>query len=124
MTGDQTCALPIYGGRDGGRSHASMPFYVSSAGSAVLLNTARVVTADIGTSVRKDAPNRPPSRDRNTDKQWDASPPADAVGVAVPAGGARESEGRPVGKGRRCRWNSSFHLPRPEDRGEKVQFHL
>lgn len=76
-----------YGGRDDGRSHASMPFYVSGAGYAVLLNTARVVTADLGTSVRKDDPNRPPSRDRNTDDQWDASPPADAVEMSVPEGG-------------------------------------
>ncbi len=76
-----------YGGRDDGRSHASMPLYVSSDGYAVLLDTARVVTADVGTSVRKDDLDRPPSRDRNTDRQWDALPPSDCVEMAVPSGG-------------------------------------
>jgi alpha-glucosidase (family GH31 glycosyl hydrolase) len=77
-----------YGGRDDGRSHASMPYYVSSAGYAVLVNTALVATADVGTSVRKDDANRPPSRDRNADNAWEALPLADSVEIAVPAAGA------------------------------------
>ena len=76
-----------YGGRDDGRTHASFPFYVTSRGYGVLLNTAKVVTVDVGTSVRRDDPKPPPVRDRNMDRAWDSQPPANSIEFNVPASG-------------------------------------
>ena len=73
-----------YGGSDTGRTHAPSPFYVSSRGYAVLINTARFVSFYMGSSVRKDSPNPPPVRNRNTDADWSACPLSDTVEAAVP----------------------------------------
>lgn len=40
-----------------------------------------------GTGARKDSPEAPVAKDRNTDKTWVARPYSDAVSVLVPAGG-------------------------------------
>lgn len=77
-----------YGGKDNGRTHAPVPFYVSSKGYGVLVDAARYITVYAGTGVRVDADDPPVLRDRNTDKQWDASPYSDAVEILVPANGA------------------------------------
>src|SRR5690349_18976454 len=77
-----------FGGTDNGRTHAPVPFYVSSAGYGVLIDAARYVTVYAGTAVRKDAAHPPVVRDRNLDKQWSAQPLSDAVEVLVPASGA------------------------------------
>jgi alpha-D-xyloside xylohydrolase len=76
-----------YGGRDNGRTHAPVPFYVSSEGYGVLVNSARYLTFWVGTGVRKDSPDRPEPKDRNTDKSWSSRPYSDAVEVLVPAAG-------------------------------------
>ena len=76
-----------YGGRDNGRTHAPVPFYVSSRGYGVLINSARYLTVYAGSGSRKDSPEAPEPRDRNTDKNWSARPYSDAVSVLVPAGG-------------------------------------
>ncbi|ANH82226.1 ABC transporter substrate-binding protein [Niabella ginsenosidivorans] len=76
-----------YGGKDNGRTHAPVPFYVSSAGYGVLINAARYLTVYIGTGVRKDSHNPPVEKDRNTDKSWSARPYSDAVEIQVPAAG-------------------------------------
>ncbi|MEP6747190.1 MAG: TIM-barrel domain-containing protein [Bacteroidota bacterium] len=77
-----------YGGRDNGRTHSPTPFYVSSKGYGVFINSARYLTVYAGTAVRKDSKDAPPEQDRNTDKNWDAQPYSDAVEVVVPATGA------------------------------------
>jgi alpha-glucosidase (family GH31 glycosyl hydrolase) len=77
-----------YGGSDNGRTHAPVPFYVSSKGYGVLINSARYITVYVGTTVRLDSPNQPPVRDRNTDRRWSSRPLSDAVEVLVPAEGA------------------------------------
>lgn len=77
-----------YGGKDNGRTHAPVPFYVSSKGYGVLIDAARYITVYAGTGIRVDADDPPVLRDRNTDKQWDASPYSDAVEIRVPANGA------------------------------------
>lgn len=77
-----------YGGKDNGRTHAPVPFYVSSKGYGVLIDAARYITVYAGTGVRTDAKNPPPLQDRNTDKSWDAQPYSDAVEILVPADGA------------------------------------
>ncbi len=76
-----------YGGKDNGRTHAPTPFYVSSKGYGVFINSARYMTVYAGTAVRKDSKNPPVEKDRNTDKSWNARPYSDAVEILVPAAG-------------------------------------
>jgi len=76
-----------YGSSDNGRTHAPVPFYVSSKGYGVLIDAARYITVYAGTGVRVDADDKPELRDRNTDKQWEAQPYSDAVEILVPAKG-------------------------------------
>jgi alpha-glucosidase (family GH31 glycosyl hydrolase) len=76
-----------YGGMDNGRTHAPVPFYVSSRGYGVLVNSARYLTVYAGTGVRKDSPNAPVPQDRNTDKDWSSRPYSDAVEILIPAAG-------------------------------------
>jgi alpha-glucosidase (family GH31 glycosyl hydrolase) len=76
-----------YGGKDNGRTHAPVPFYVSSKGYGVFINSARYITIYAGTGVRRDSKNPPAEKDRNTDKSWSSRPYSDAVEVLVPAGG-------------------------------------
>lgn len=78
-----------YGGEDNGRTHAPVPFYVSSDGYGVLIDAARYITVYAGTVVRLDSENPPEVRDRNTDPDWSSQPRSDAVEVLVPASGAR-----------------------------------
>ncbi len=70
-----------YGGVKG-YTHAPVPFYVSSAGYGVLLNTARRPTIHAGISNRKDS-KLPPRVDRTTGKGWQARPTSDAVEGSV-----------------------------------------
>lgn len=76
-----------YGGKDNGRTHAPVPFYVSDKGYGVFINSARYIKVWAGTAVRKDSPNAPTPRDRNTDKEWTSRPYSDAVEMLVPAKG-------------------------------------
>lgn len=76
-----------YGGKDNGRTHAPVPFYVSNAGYGVLINTARYITVYAGTAVRKDSEHPPVEKNRNEDKSWSARPYSDAVEILVPAAG-------------------------------------
>lgn len=77
-----------YGGRDNGRTHAPVPFYISSFGYGVLINSARYLTVYAGSGARKDSPNAPVAKDRNLDKTWTSAPYSDAVSILVPAPGA------------------------------------
>lgn len=76
-----------YGGKDNGRTHAPVPFYVSDRGYGVFINSARYIKVWAGTGVRKDSPEAPEPRDRNTDNHWTSRPYSDAVEVLVPASG-------------------------------------
>ncbi len=76
-----------YGGKDNGRTHAPTPFYVSSNGYGVFVNSARYIKVWAGSGVRKDSPNFPEPKDRNTDKSWASRPYSDAVEMLVPAEG-------------------------------------
>lgn len=70
-----------------GRTHAPVPFYLSSRGYGVFFNTARYLTVHSKISNRKDASQRPPEVDRNPPPSevadqpgpWQAQPPGDAV---------------------------------------------
>ena len=76
-----------YGNADSGRTHAPVPFYVSSEGYGILINSARYLTVYAGTGLRKDSERPPQIKDRNTDKTWEANPDSDVVEVLVPAEG-------------------------------------
>ncbi|MDR7130222.1 alpha-D-xyloside xylohydrolase [Algoriphagus sp. 4150] len=76
-----------YGGRDDGRTHAPVPFYVSSNGYGVFVNSARYIDVYAGSAVRKNSKNAPRALDRNTDKNWTSRPYSDAVEMLIPAPG-------------------------------------
>jgi alpha-D-xyloside xylohydrolase len=77
-----------YGGKDNGRTHAPVPFYVSSNGYGVFINSAQYIKVWAGSAVRKNSPNFPTPKDRNTDKSWSSRPYSDAVEMLIPAEGA------------------------------------
>lgn len=76
-----------YGGKDNGRTHAPVPFYVSDRGYGVFINSSRYIKVWAGTGVRKDSPEAEAPRDRNTDEHWTSRPYSDAVEILVPAPG-------------------------------------
>lgn len=76
-----------YGGKDNGRTHAPTPFYVSSRGYGVFINSARYMNVYAGSGVRKDSKTPAVAKDRNTDKTWSSRPYSDAVEIAIPAPG-------------------------------------
>lgn len=80
-------------GTGGGRTHAPVPFYISSKGYGVFINTSRFLKAYVQVGNRKDSPNHPPPVDRNPppgEKQpgpWDPVPIADAVEMHIQGNG-------------------------------------
>ena len=76
-----------YGKGDTGRTHAPVPFYVSTEGYGVLIDAANYITVYAGTGVRVNAEDKPVLRDRNSDPKWDSTPYSDAVEILVPADG-------------------------------------
>lgn len=77
-----------YGEEDNGRTHAPVPFYLSSEGYGVFINTARYLEVYAGTAVRRDSDERPVERNRNEDGPlWKAYPYSDAVEMLLPAAG-------------------------------------
>ena len=76
-----------WGGR-AGRTHAPVPFYVSTKGYGVFIDTSRYITVSIGLGVRLASADKPPVVDRTTQsKSWAALPRADSVEALVPAQG-------------------------------------
>jgi alpha-glucosidase (family GH31 glycosyl hydrolase) len=67
-----------WGGQTG-RTHAPVPLYVSTDGYAVLFNTARYLTVNVGLGVRLAAKEKPPVIDRTTGKGWAAQPRSDSI---------------------------------------------
>jgi hypothetical protein len=76
-----------YGDQDNGRTHAPVPFYISSKGYGVLINAAQYIDIWVGTAVRKESPHAPKARDRTTDPEWSAQPASDVVEILIPADG-------------------------------------
>jgi alpha-D-xyloside xylohydrolase len=82
-------------GLGGGRTHAPVPFYVSSKGYGVFFNTARFLKVYNQISNRKDATQRPPEVDRNPPEDeitsqagpWQANPKGDSVEAALSGSG-------------------------------------
>jgi alpha-D-xyloside xylohydrolase len=76
-----------WGGRTG-RTHAPVPFYVSSNGYGVFIDAARYINLNVGVSVRLAAPTKPPVIDRTTGKgTWSSSPRSDSIEALIPAEG-------------------------------------
>ncbi|MFG0252555.1 MAG: TIM-barrel domain-containing protein [Phycisphaerales bacterium JB038] len=75
------------GGALPGSTHAPVPFYVSSRGYGVFIDSARRMSFYAGVGNRKDSPGNPPERDRTTDRAWQAVPTSDAVEASVQAPG-------------------------------------
>ena len=75
-----------YGGVKG-YTHAPIPFYISSKGYGVLINSAKRVKMYVGVGNRKDS-NKPAPIDRTTQgKQWSARPTSDAIEASVQGDG-------------------------------------
>lgn len=78
--------------RGGGRTHAPVPFYVSSRGYGVFFNTSRFLKVYSQVGNRKGSPNNPAPVDRNPPEEepgghWDAQPIGDAVEACAGAEG-------------------------------------
>lgn len=76
-----------YGRSDDGRTHAPVPFFVSSKGYGVLFNSARYIDVWVGTGVRTDSDDPAVAQDRNTDPSWNPQPYSDNLEILVPADG-------------------------------------
>lgn len=79
--------------KGGGRTHAPVPFYLSTRGYGVFFNTARFLKVHVQVGSRKDSPNNPAPVDRNPmpdepqPGRWLAVPPGDAVEASLHARG-------------------------------------
>lgn len=76
-----------YGSSDNGRTHAPVPFFVSSKKYGVMINSARYIDVYAGTGVRADSKNPPVVRDRSYDPDWEAQPYSDNLELLIPAEG-------------------------------------
>lgn len=74
--------------QDTGETHAPVPFYVSDQGYGVWVDTSRIVTMHLGSSLKQEDTQLEEIRDRNTDKGWKATPVASRVEIQIPAEGA------------------------------------
>ena len=69
--------------QDTGETHAPVPFYVSSRGYGVLVNTARIVTMYCASCGRKAPRHAPHIQNRVTDPDWAATPLTDTVEIVA-----------------------------------------
>ncbi len=73
-----------YGGRDNGRTHAPVPFILSSKGYGIFIDTARYIDVYAGTGVTRESSHPAIVQDRNTDKNWTSQPRSDNLEIVVP----------------------------------------
>ena len=76
-----TLKVDHYGGIKG-YTHAPVPFYISSKGYGVLINSSRRVKIHVGVGNRKDG-NLPEPVDRTDGENWSARPVSDAIEASV-----------------------------------------
>lgn len=72
-----------YNGRDDGRTHAPIPFYISDKGYGFFINTSHYVDMHMGTANRKDSARGFRDKDRTTDTTWIAQPIGDYVEISI-----------------------------------------
>jgi alpha-glucosidase (family GH31 glycosyl hydrolase) len=70
-----------------GRTHAPVPYYVSSRGYGVFFDTARYLNVTVGLGVRAASADKPPVIDRTTNRAWTSLPRSDSIEVQVNAPG-------------------------------------
>ncbi|WP_198439730.1 TIM-barrel domain-containing protein [Pareuzebyella sediminis] len=80
-----TLKVDHYGGIKG-YTHAPVPFYISSQGYGVLINSPQRIKIHVGIGNRKDS-KKPEPIDRTTGKNWPARPLSDAIEASVEHGG-------------------------------------
>ncbi|WP_448701272.1 TIM-barrel domain-containing protein [Mucilaginibacter sp. AW1-3] len=83
-----TLHVDNYAGKDDGHTHCPTPFYVSSKGYGVFINSARYIKVYAGTAVMRDSKTPAKVQDRNLDKNWASKPYSDNVEMLIPAEGA------------------------------------
>lgn len=76
-----------YDDTDNGRTHAPVPFFISSKGYGAFINSARYIDVYCGTGVTKDSKHPAQIMDRGTDDNWSASPYSDNLEFLIPAQG-------------------------------------
>lgn len=76
-----------YGGSDNGRTHAPVPFFISSKGYGVLINSSRYIDVYVGSGVTKNSKFPAKVRDRNIDPDWVGNPYSDNLEIVVPEEG-------------------------------------
>lgn len=69
--------------QDTGETHAPVPFYVSSRGYGVMVNTSRIVSIYCGSAVRLYSGLSGEAKDRNADRSWKATPVSDTVEIVI-----------------------------------------
>lgn len=74
--------------QDTGETHAPVPFYVSDRGYGLLIDTARVVTLHLGSTMRLEETKEGEIKDRNRDKGWKATLRSERAELRLPAEGA------------------------------------
>lgn len=77
-----------YAGKDNGRTHAPVPFYVSDAGYGLFVDTAENISFYMGGAVRTNAVNPPPEMNRGRDDDWQCNQPAEYVEISFIGTGA------------------------------------
>lgn len=73
--------------QDTGESHAPVPFYLSTGGYGLFINTSRAITIYCGSCVRKDSKNPPKAKDNVSDPDFDYTPLSDLIEVVIPGNG-------------------------------------
>ncbi|MBM7567829.1 TIM-barrel domain-containing protein [Paenibacillus sacheonensis] len=69
---------------DTGETHAPLPFWVTSEGYAILIDSARPLTVYAGSAVRVDSKRPPAAKNRVDDADWMATPLSDTLEVLIP----------------------------------------
>lgn len=78
-----------YGNTDNGRTHAPIPFHISTAGYGLLIDSPCPISYYMATAHRRDTPNPPVPSDRNTDPNWSAYNKPDYIEIAITAPGVK-----------------------------------
>lgn len=81
-----TLKVDHYGGTVG-YTHAPVPFYVSSQGYGVLINSSKRVKFYVGTANRKDSKQTKPIDRTTNPEEWEARPVADAIEASIQGDG-------------------------------------
>jgi len=81
-----TLKVDHYGGTMG-YTHAPIPFYVSSEGYGVLINSSKRIKIYVGTANRKDGKQTKPIDRTTNPRDWEARPAADAIEASVQGSG-------------------------------------